>query len=111
MVVLLLEQGASPSDRKDTDTTPFYRAARNGLIEVLSSLYEAGSELDARTWDRRTPLMKAVDNGNRGAVELLLSRGANSKSVSRYGITQLYLASEDLAPLTLEAFASRVTDR
>ncbi|CCF44284.1 Ank2 [Colletotrichum higginsianum] len=94
MVAFLLEHGASPSVRSFSGSTPFYRAARNGSIKCLRLLYDAGSEVDATTWDLWTPLMEAVENNCSDAVKLLLDWGANAAQTSKFGSTPLLLARE-----------------
>jgi ankyrin repeat protein len=68
VVTLLLQYGASPHARSNSESTPFYRAARNGSVRTLRLLWEAGSELDSKTWDSWTPLMEAVENEQQQAV-------------------------------------------
>ena len=113
MTALLLSRGASVHARSATETTPFYRAARGGSVEVLRQLRAAAAaagsevEVDARTWDGWTPLMEAAENGHREAAALLLAWGADPASRSRYGTTPLSLAGEYLAPCIVRAGAER----
>lgn len=111
MVEFLLEHGASPFARSDTGTTPFYRAARSGCTKTLRLLYNAGSEVDAETWDTWTPLMEAVESDHYEAAQLLLSWGADAGNLSKFGFTPLDFASNDLAPLIVNAGGGPGVDR
>ena len=77
LVELFMAHGASITSLTPTMTTPFYRAARGGSIKVLQLLYEAGSDVNAPTWDGWIPLMEAVSWSNHDVLELLLSWGAD----------------------------------
>ncbi len=77
LVELFLAHGASVISLTATMTTPFYRAARGGSVKVLQLLHDAGSDVNAPTWDGYIPLMEAVSWSNCDALELLLSWGAD----------------------------------
>lgn len=77
LVELFLSHGASTMSLTATMTTPFYRAARGGSIAVLHLLHDAGSDINAPSWDDYTPLMEAVNWANYDTLDLLLSWGAD----------------------------------
>lgn len=77
LVDLFLAHGASTMSLTATMTTPFYRAARGGSVRILQSLYDAGSDVNAPSWDNYTPLMEAVSWSNYDLLNLLLSWGAD----------------------------------
>ncbi|CAF9915083.1 MAG: hypothetical protein ALECFALPRED_009973 [Alectoria fallacina] len=85
LVKLFLKHGASIISLTATLTTPFYRAARGGSIQILKLLHEAGSDVNAPSWDDYIPLMEAVSCSNHDALELLLSWGADPKFQNRHG--------------------------
>lgn len=77
LVELYLAHGASTTSLTATVTTPFYRAARGGSVKIVKLLYDAGSDVNAPSWDDWIPLMEAVSWSNHDAMELLLSWGAD----------------------------------
>ena len=77
LVELFLAHGASTMSLTATMTTPFYRAARGGSVRILKSLYDAGSDVNAPSWDNWTPLMEAVSWSNHDLLNLMLSWGAD----------------------------------
>lgn len=85
LVALFLAHGASISSLTVTMTTPFYRAARGGSIKALKLLHDAGSDVNAPSWDYYTPLMEAVNWSNRDGLDLLLSWGADPEYRNRLG--------------------------
>ena len=106
LVWLFLEHGALTTSLTATMTTPFYRAARGGSIKVLQSLYDAGSDINAPSWDDFTPLMEAVAWSNHDAVDLLLSWGADPYLQNRLGqssIDWVRLGDEGVAEKLKEA--------
>lgn len=77
LVELFLSHGASTMSLTATMTTPFYRAARGGSVKILHLLHDAGSDINAPSWDDYTPLMEAVNSTNYDTLDLLLSWGAD----------------------------------
>lgn len=62
----------------DTGTTPLYRAARNGSVEAVQALVDAGGQINIVTWDTWTPLHEAVEMDHPHMVAYLLSKGADT---------------------------------
>ena len=93
LVDLLLAHGASTMSLTATMTTPFYRAARGGSVRILQSLYDAGSDVNAPSWDNYTPLMEAVSWSNHDIVNLLLSWGADPYFQNDDGESAITIAS------------------
>lgn len=69
--------------------TPLIRAARNGDLEVLRALLEAGADADRHDHDGVTALIMAAAYGNVDIVRMLLERGADPRARARGGITAL----------------------
>ena len=66
--------------RSDTGTTPLHLAAKNGHLEVVRLLIEAGVDINkARTNDGATPLHIATQKGHVEVVSLLSEAGATRK--------------------------------
>ncbi len=77
LVELFLSHGASVTSLTATMTTPFFRATRAGSANILKLLYNAGSDVNASTWDNYTPIMEIVGWLNHESLELVLSWGAD----------------------------------
>jgi ankyrin repeat protein len=122
VVVLALRNGADPNaalvdkppgdsaEREqnlvlDKATTPLFRAAMSGDVEIMSLLLDAGANPLAPTEGNTTPLMAAAGVGwhqsiNRGreadaieALELLLARGGDLNAANHAGDTPLHGAT------------------
>lgn len=96
----LLAAGHLPDDRGDA-LTPLIRAARSGAVEAMTTLLDAGANVDGR--DRRsnqwTPLQHAIHRRETDAVSLLLERGADPNgSASPGSLTPLLMAAPDPDP-------------
>lgn len=89
---LLLAHGASIYSLTATMTTPFYRAARGGSVMILQLLYQAGSDVNAASWDDYIPLMEAVSWSNHGAIDFLLSWGADPHFQNQDGQSAIDIA-------------------
>ena len=55
-------------------------AVMNGQLEIAKLLIESGADLNKKT-DGETPIFKAIAQGNRNMVKLLLELGASTKIV------------------------------
>ena len=77
LVELFLAHGASTTSLTGTMTTPFYRAARGGSVKILQMLHDAGSDVNAPSYDDYSPLMEAVGCSHPDALDLLLTWGAD----------------------------------
>lgn len=92
LVDLFLAHGASVHSLTATMTTPLYRAARGGSVKILQLLYEAGSDVNATSWDDYIPLMEGVSWSNHDAMDLLLSWGADPEFRNRIGQSAIDIA-------------------
>lgn len=77
VLLSLLERGADVNARDKGNWTPLHLATRNGHLEAVSILIEAGAELDVQDskhgW---TPLHLAVITGQMQAAKLLVKASA-----------------------------------
>jgi hypothetical protein len=64
-----------------------------GFKETVKLLLDSGAEVDARSQDRRTPLMLAASKGYKDVVKMLLDAGADPALTDRTGETAESLAS------------------
>ncbi len=88
LVKVLVERGADPNAADNAKRcTPLHMAARRGFREVAAALLDCGANLEARDKAGDTPLRRAVNCGQAGVVELLVSRGADGDSVGSHGRT------------------------
>lgn len=72
--------------------TPLLFAAREGHLELVQLLVEAGASLEKADADAVTPLLMAVLNGRFQVAKYLLGKGANVKAADWYGQTPLFAA-------------------
>jgi uncharacterized protein len=71
--------------------TPLLFAARQGYLEVATTLLDAGVDVNqAKGGDGTTPLLIACINGQFDLAKLLLDRGANPNLVADNGVAPLY---------------------
>ncbi len=86
--------GAQPAD------SALVEAARQGAVETVATLLEAGVDVDAAGPDGTTALHWAVRRDDRPLARRLLAAGAGADAANRYGVTPLALAAANgSAPL------------
>ncbi len=89
---LLLESGASPSIRDDTDRTPLHKAAMFGCVLIAKDLIEHGAHVDAIDVEGHTSLHVASLFGFSDVVLLLIRFGANVHALDLRGNNPLFYA-------------------
>jgi ankyrin repeat protein len=72
--------------------TPLEFAAREGCVNCIPVLVEAGADVNAVDPDGISPLLSAIINGHYDAAVLLLEKGTNPNLADRTGRTALYSA-------------------
>ena len=72
--------------------TPLLYAARAGCLGCVTSIVQAGADVDRPNPDGMTPMMMALDNGYPAVAHYLLDRGANPHTWDWWGRTPLYIA-------------------
>lgn len=91
-------RGGQPPSGSQTPTTgamtPLLYAARDGRLDIVRMLIEAGAAIEKAEANNITPLQMAIGNDNIAVAEYLLEKGANPNSVDDYGRTPLWLAVE-----------------
>ena len=70
-----------------------YVAATQGNIEAVKQHLAAGTDVDARDRQDKTPLQHAVFWGNKEIVELLIAKGADVNAKNSTGLTPLDYAN------------------
>jgi uncharacterized protein len=69
---------------------PIHFAARQGHIESVKTLLDAGADINQLSGDQSSPLLIAVINGHFDVAQLLIDRGADVTLASENGVTPLY---------------------
>jgi len=91
-------RGGLPPTGSQTPTTgamtPLLYAARDGRLEIVRMLIDAGANIETAEANNITPLQMAIGNDNIAVAEYLLEKGANPNSADDYGRTPLWLAVE-----------------
>jgi ankyrin repeat protein len=72
--------------------TPLLYAARAGCLACVTTMVQAGADVDRPNPDGMTPMMMALDNGYPDVARYLLERGANAHTWDWWGRTPLYIA-------------------
>jgi ankyrin repeat protein len=72
--------------------TALLYAAREGQLEIVRALIDAGAQIEKADADGVTPLLMAVLNGQMPVAHHLLERGANVRATDWYGQTPLFAA-------------------
>jgi uncharacterized protein len=100
----LPEQGYQPPI--PGDMTPLMFAAREGHVDAVRLLLDAGAEVNAVDRNGITPLLMAIGNNRIPTARLLIERGADIHVTDWYGRTPLFAAVEmrnvDLHYVTFE---------
>jgi len=107
-VATLLMAGASVNGLPEADARPLLLAAESGDVRKMHVLIENGADVNAGAFRRRDrggrrkgegqlvegtrPMHLAVKTGNKDAVRLLLSAGANPSLADKRGLTPLMSA-------------------
>lgn len=95
----LLAEGHEPDERDRDGLTPLMWAVRNGAVDAMSALLDAGADPDAR--DRRngwTPLLHAIHTQQPDAVRRLRERGADPNARTQ-ALTPLLMAAAEPDPV------------
>ena len=87
----LLLSGAT-SQSTDDGSTPLHFAAKNGFLDLMTSIIQTGADKDAQDHVGWTPLHFAVDEKHLDVAELLLEHGVAIKA-DEDGWTPLHLAA------------------
>ena len=108
----LLHAPQNPDIRdEENNCTGTHWAARNGHLDVVRLLLEAGADKHAVMRYRATALHVAAQNGHLDVVRLLLAAGADKDAEMQAGRTALHLAAHQghlhIVRLLLEAGADK----
>jgi uncharacterized protein len=72
---------------------PMHLAARQGELEAVKALLEAGADYNQRAvGDNSTPMLVATINGHFDLARFLLDQGADPNAAQHNGVTPLYAA-------------------
>ena len=74
--------------------SPLQYAARDGRVETVRILLDAGASINQTDANDITPLIAAITNNHPDVARLLIERGADIKATDWYGRTPLWAAVE-----------------
>ena len=75
--------------------TPLVFAAREGHVDTVGALLDAGAPINQTTEYGWTPLLTAVNNRHLKLASMLIERGADVNLANKGGWTPLYLATDN----------------
>jgi cytohesin len=88
-----LSEGADPNAADEEKKLPLFQALINPDLSVLRTLIEAGADVNFRTPDGQTPLLRAAGTGTSPEIiRLLLEAGADPNAQDEGGWTPLMQA-------------------
>jgi ankyrin repeat protein len=74
--------------------SPLQYAARDGRLDIVKMLLDAGADINQREANDITPLLSAITNNHPDVARQLVDRGADIKAADWYGRTPLWAAVE-----------------
>ncbi len=86
---------------------PLHEATRDGDLEQVRALIDAGANLDVRGDNGETPLITAIIEGHVLVASLLIDRGAGIQARNKGGFTPLHAAAYANAVEIAEKLLSR----
>jgi ankyrin repeat protein len=86
------EEVFSWQPEEEEEQTPLYVAARRGDLETVTSLVEAGADVNVTNNEGYTLLHMAVGNGRWEVMEFLLANDADVNAQTQTGTTVLHMA-------------------
>lgn len=92
------------------ELTPLLFAAREGHIQAVRLLIEAGADIDAVAADGKDALSLSIFNGHYELASLLIDRGADVNQADAGGFTPLFWAVDRRNAETAPNFPWTVTD-
>ena len=99
-VELLLERGASHTQRDENGETALHLAAHVGYDSICGALLDAGADADAESKTGYTPLHMAAQFGHTTVAKRLLEQGADVAKQARNGATPLHWAAYHDKPVS-----------
>jgi uncharacterized protein len=106
---LLLERH-DPNERDSGGLTPLMWAARNGAVDAMAALLDAGADPTLRdTMNGWTAMFHAIHTRQVAAVRLLLERGVDPNQSARL-VTPLMMAAADRDPSIVELLLTHGAD-
>ncbi len=74
-------------------SAPLHDASRDGDLERVRALIDAGADLDAQGDNGETPLNTAILEGHKSVATLLIDRGGDIQARNKGGFTPLHAAA------------------
>jgi hypothetical protein len=96
----LIAQGENVNGKDEAydDITPLFVAVETGDLEIVQLLLDAGAKVNARSSNKRTPLMQIDSDATPELVDLLVRNGAKLNLTDKENNTALIAAINNWAP-------------
>uniref|UniRef100_A0A6P7GX78 Uncharacterized protein LOC114344022 n=1 Tax=Diabrotica virgifera virgifera TaxID=50390 RepID=A0A6P7GX78_DIAVI len=95
-VIMLINAGKSVNINDNNGNTPLHIAVIKNNLEILNQLLSIDDvKIDEKNHSEETPLTLATQNGNIGAVRMLISKGADVNCRNSVGLSPLHISVEN----------------
>ena len=84
---------ANVNARDNFKWTPLHFACHAGILDVVELLLNNGADLEARTLNEATPLMRAIESARPEVVQYLVDRGAQVRTENKKGVNAVHAYS------------------
>lgn len=107
---LVLQKGARLDSTDNWKQTPLVISVRDYKHDVMRFLIDQGADVSAKTKRGKTALLRAIEYGNKIAIDCLLEKGADINVKDNEGKNALIYAVESTRPELVKFFIGKGLD-